>query len=506
MEPKFKKYHQAQDFLLPPSLNDMIDKNHPVRTVNKIIDEIDISPIVKSYNGGGATSYSPRMMLKLLVYAYMNNVYSSRRIESLVKENIHYMWLSAMQKPDHNTINRFRGKRLSNALKEVFSKVIIMFHEAGMLDIKEIFTDGTKIEANANKYSFVWGRSIQKCKEKILKQINELWEYATKISEAELADIRPQTYEEVSSESVSRTIEEINQAIGKQKIDKKVRSKLSRVNKAWPTQLRQYEASEQLLNGRNSYSKTDTDATFMRMKEDHMKNGQLKPGYNWQISTNNQIIVNYSIHQTAGDTSTFIDHIEGYRFLYGTYPQSITADAGYGSHENYHYSEDKNIAAFVKYNYFHKEQKRKWQHDISKSDNLYYNEDDNCFYCPIGQKMEQIGERTSTSTNGYKQTLSIYRAKNCNGCPLRSGCHKSSGNRTIEVNLEAKRLREKARDLLMSKEGLEKRRRRSIEPETVFGNIKHNKQFKRFLLRGKDKVEIEIGLLSLAHNLKKLVA
>jgi len=503
---KFKLYDQSQDFMLPPSLNDMIDKTHPVRTVNQIIDKIDIREIEKNYTGGGASSYSPRMMLKLLVYAYMNNVYSSRRIELLAKENIHYMWLSAMQKPDHNTINRFRTNRLAKGFKDVFSKVVLMFHKAGMLDIKEIYTDGTKLEANANKYSFVWGKSIQTRKEKIFDQINELWDYAAKVSEKELTDLRPHTYEEVSSERVIETIEEINQAIGKKKIDKKVRSKISRVKKAWPTQLRKYESSEKLLAGRNSYSTTDPGSTFMRMKDDHMQNGQLKPGYNWQISTNNQMIVNYSIHQTAGDTTTLIDHIEGYHNLYKMYPQALTADAGYGSHENYKYAEENDIQAFVKYNYFHKEQKRKWQQDISKSDNLYYNKEQDCFYCPIGQQMDKIGERTTTSANGYKQTLSIYRAKNCIGCPMRCSCHKSSGNRTIEVNLEAKRLREKARDLLMTAEGIAKRRRRSIEPETVFGNIKHNKQFKRFLLRGKEKVEIEVGLLSLAHNLSKFVA
>jgi len=503
---KFKLYDQSQDFMLPPSLNDMIDKTHPVRTVNQIIDKIDIREIEKNYTGGGASSYSPRMMLKLLVYAYMNNVYSSRRIELLAKENIHYMWLSAMQKPDHNTINRFRTNRLAKGFKDVFSKVVLMFHKAGMLDIKEIYTDGTKLEANANKYSFVWGKSIQTRKEKIFDQINELWDYAAKVSEKELTDLRPHTYEEVSSERVIETIEEINQAIGKKKIDKKVRSKISRVKKAWPTQLRKYESSEKLLAGRNSYSTTDPGSTFMRMKDDHMQNGQLKPGYNWQISTNNQMIVNYSIHQTAGDTTTLIDYIEGCHNLYKMYPQALTADAGYGSHENYKYAEENDIQAFVKYNYFHKEQKRNWQQDISKSDNLYYNKEQDCFYCPIGQKMEKIGERTTTSANGYKQTLSIYRAKNCIGCPMRCSCHKSSGNRTIEVNLEAKRLREKARDLLMTPEGIAKRRRRSIEPETVFGNIKHNKQFKRFLLRGKEKVDIEVGLLSLAHNLSKFVA
>lgn len=504
MRSKFKQYNQAQQFLLPPSLDEMISQNHPVRVLDKIINEIDISEIENNYSANGPSSYNPRMLLKVIVFAYMNNIYSSRRIENLVKENIYYMWLSGMQKPDHNTINRFRSKRLSSGLKEVFSKIVMLFNKSGFLDIKEIYTDGTKLEANANKYSFVWGKSIQRRREQIFQQINELWEYATEVGNAEMQDVRPQSYEAITSENISATISEINNSLIKKKIDKKVRAKLTRVKKSWPEQLRNYELSEQLLQGRNSYSKTDTDAIFMRMKDDHMKNGQLKAGYNWQISTNNQIIINYSIHQTAGDTSTLIEHLETYKTLYSSYPLTITADAGYGSHENYKYAEDKEIEAYIKYNYFHKEQNQKWRNDLSKSDNLYYNKEQDSYYCPMGQRMEKIDERESKSANGYIQTISKYRSKNCEGCPLRGACHKSEGNRTIEVNQEAKRLRNQAKERLISEEGLKKRRRRPIEPETVFGNIKHNKQFRQFLLRGKEKVEIEVGLLSIAHNMSKI--
>lgn len=506
MRPKFKYYNQSQAFLLPPSLDEMIKETHPVRTINKIIDEIDISDIENNYIGGGATSYSPRMLLKILVYAYMNNVYSSRRIENLVQENIHYMWLSGMQKPDHNTINRFRSKRLASGLKEVFTKVVMLFHNAGILDIKDLYTDGTKIEANANKYSFVWSKNIRTRKEKILQQVNELWKYALQVSAEEMRDVRPQSYEEINPESITETIEEINKVLVKKKIDKNVRAKLTKVKKTWPEQLRKCETYEKQMNGRNSCSKTDPDAVFMRMKEDRMQNGQLKAAYNWQISTNNQIVVNYSIHQTAGDTSTFVEHIEAYKRQYREYPDSITADAGYGSHENYKYAEDNNIEAYIKYNYFHKEQKSKWQKDISKSGNLYYNEEQDCYYCPMGQAMENTGEKEKITLNGYKQIVSRYRAKNCVGCQLRAACHEGADNRTIEINKEAKRLREQAKSRLMSPEGVKKRKRRPIEPETVFGNIKHNKQFRRFLLRGKEKVEIEVGLMALAHNLSKFVA
>lgn len=502
----FKLYNQNQDLLLPPSLEDMIDKSHPVRVLSKIVDAIDISSLEKSYIGGGTTSYSPRMLLKILIYAYMNNVYSSRRIELLLKENINYMWLTTMQKPDHNTINRFRSKRLESSIKEIFKQVVLMFHTSGILDIKEIYTDGTKIEANANKYSFVWGKNIIRRKEKILEQINELWDFACKVSIEELRDVRPQNYEAVNPGSVKETIEEINKGLSTIKIEPKIRAKLNRAKKHWVERLTRDLEYEKQMEGRNSCSKTDTDALFMRMKDDHMKNGQLKAGYNVQISTNNQMIINYSIHQTAADTTTLKEHIENYKELYSTTPETITADAGYGSHENYKYLEEQQTLGYVKYNNFHQEQKSKWQTDISKSDNLYYNETQDCYYCPMGQAMEKISETETKSKTGFAQIISKYRATNCNGCPLRGACHKSAGNRTIEVNKESKRLRQKAKELLISEEGLKKRSRRPIEPETVFGNIKHNKHYRRFLLRGKKKVEIEFGLLALAHNLSKKVA
>src|SRR5690606_20089913 len=120
--------------------------------------KIDIGPLVDTFKGGGTSSYHPAMLLKILVYAYLNNVYSSRRIEAAVKENIHFMWLAGMKRPDHNTINRFRGQRLKKHIKEVFTQVVLLLMEAGHVDLKAVYTDGTKLEANANKYTFVWGK------------------------------------------------------------------------------------------------------------------------------------------------------------------------------------------------------------------------------------------------------------------------------------------------------------------------------------------------------------
>jgi transposase len=167
----FKNYTPNQVMMLPPSLEELIDQNHPVRIVNQVVDRIDIDPLLKKFKGGGTSSYHPRMLLKVLIYGYLNNTYSSRRMESALKENIHFMWLAGMNKPDHNTINRFRSDRLKDVLKTVFGQVVELLVEAGHLDLKEIYTDGTKLEAQANRYTFVWGKAIKRSKSRMAEQL-----------------------------------------------------------------------------------------------------------------------------------------------------------------------------------------------------------------------------------------------------------------------------------------------------------------------------------------------
>jgi hypothetical protein len=227
------------------------------------------------------------MLLKVLVYSYINNTYSSRKIEAALKENIHYMWLSGMSTPDHNTINRFRSDRLKEVLRQVFTQVVVLLAEEGLLNIKELYTDGTKIEANANRYTFVWGKAIKTSKERIKNQLDELWQYAQKVAAAELPDTDPTGFDKIDAAKVEQTIEQINEALKGKPVSNQVKQKLTYAKKHWPANLKKYESQEKILNGRSSYSKTDHDASFMRMKEDHMLNGQLKPGYNFQISTNN---------------------------------------------------------------------------------------------------------------------------------------------------------------------------------------------------------------------------
>ncbi len=256
----------------------------------------------------------------------------------------------------------------------------------------------------------------------------------------------------------------------------------------------------------------------MRMKEDHMLNGQLKPAYNLQISTNNQYIADYSIHPNPTDTLTLPAHIRSHKSLYGQAPEVVVADAGYGSEQNLAYLESEEIEAYVKHSYFDKDQQQQAQHKEGRrgkkavdkkpftTDKLHYNKEQNCYICPMGQRMEKVWEGVMKTEGGYERIISKYRAKNCEGCPLRGACHKSKGARIIEVSHEGLRLKAAAVERLQSERGIALRKRRCHDVEPVFGNMKQNHGFRRFMLRGKEKVEIETGLHALAHNLRKKAA
>lgn len=503
----FKNYTPNQLMLLPPSLDEKIIETHPVRIVSGVIDKINISPLEKKYEGGGTSSYHPKMLLKVMVYSYLVNIYSSRKIEEALQQNIHFMWLSGMNEPDHNTINRFRGERLKDVLKPIFVQVVQLLAEAGLVSIKELYTDGTKIEANANRYTFVWGNAMKTNKEKMKQQLEALWNYAQSVAEEEMKDTEPLVFERIDAEKVKETIAKIDEALAGKEVSKKVKQKLSYAKKNWPDNLKRYEEQEKIMGDRNSYSKTDNDATFMRMKEDHMKNGQLKPGYNLQISTNDQVIVNYTIHSNPGDTTTLIEHLEEHQKQYKTTPESVTTDAGYGSEENYAFLEENKVEAFVKFGSFDKEQQKNYAKKKPFHQNqLHYNKEKDCYTCPMGQRMNKVRIEKSKSKNGFEKTLHVYQAQNCTNCPLHSLCHEAKAERIIRVNHQLQYYQEQARERLKTEEGIYHRKKRCCDVEPVFAQIKHNKNFKRFNLRGKQKVEIETGLLAFAHNLKKMAA
>jgi len=506
--PVFKPYYQDQIMAIPPSLDELVSKSHPVRIVNDVINRINIQGLLDAYKIKGSSSYHPQMLLKVLVFGYVSNIYSSRKLEMACRENVNFMWLSGMSFPDHNTINRFRGVRLKEALRSIFEEVVKLLADEGLLSIDDVYVDGTKIEANANKYTFVWKKSIHTNKEKMKKALIEIWEYAQSVAKSEDDLPEPPDLTDINKENVQATVDKLNDVLSNNKaVNKKVKTRLRYITKNYPSKIQLYEQQEVILDERNSYSKSDTEATFMRMKEDHMLNGQLKPAYNIQISTSNQYIVNYTLHANPTDTRTLSLHLDQHKKSYNNYPKEITADAGYGSEENYDYLEENQIKGYVKYSLFDKQQKGSNQTKAPFNvDKLFYNKDKDCYICPMGQTMSCLGTFKIKNASGFEQEVKKYQAVNCTNCPLNGACHKSAGNRIIQVNENLNRHKEIAYELLNSEEGILKRKKRCCDVEPVFGNIKQNHNFRRFMLRGKELVSIEWGLLAIAQNLRKKAA
>ncbi|MBE0337031.1 IS1182 family transposase, partial [Paenibacillus sp. 23TSA30-6] len=497
---------------LPMDLEEDIPPNHLVRVVNAAVNRLDDTIFDAAYPGGGRNSYHPKMLTKVIIYAYTQRIYSSRQIAKALRENIPFMWLAGRQRPDFRTLNRFRSQRMKDVLETVFTAVLQFLAEEEYVSLEHYFVDGTKIEANANRYTFVWGKAVTKHKAKLQENVHVLFASIEAAEHQEECEHQGKDLVELgeSLEMSSEKLEHMTQALESQLLDKPkdktLKKAVRKLRKDLLPRLLKYEQYKTLLGDRNSFSKTDPDATFMRMKEDHMRNGQLKPGYNVQVGTENQFILAYSVHQRPTDTRCLQPHMEKAQKLLGGFPQTVIADAGYGSEENYAYLEKEKIQAVVKYGSYHKEKSKAWKADIGKIENWTYNEAEDTWTCKAGQTLHFRRERKETLKSGYEIRKRHYRSNSCDGCLLKDRCTKAEGNREVVVSVERLRYQNQAREILRSEEGYTLAVRRMTEPESVFGQLKNNRGFRRFLLRGMEKVTLEVGWLSLAHNVLKQAA
>lgn len=507
--PVFKEYNMDERLLFPPSLDELIPENHIVRVVNSYIDEMDLSEIEKLYKGGGTSSYHYRMLLKVLVYAYTEKIYSCRKIAKSLRENINFMWIAAGNKPDFRTINRFRLKLKKN-IGDIFYSIIEMLYMQGYINLENYFVDGTKVEANANKYKVVWRKNVERNKKRLEEKVKELLKHIDEENEREDKEYGDKDLPEVErqisidKELLKKKAKEVSEKLKEEPADRKNKSILKKIEREYLPQMEKYEEQEKVLNGRNSYSKTDPDATFMRIKDEGMWNRQLKASYNVQIGTEHQFIIGYSIHQNPNDTLTFIPHMKQALKYLPKKPDNVVADAGYGSEENYNFVKKEKLGNYIKYNQFYIEKTIKFKKDIFRKENLIYNPERDEYLCPNGNILKFKETNTRTSENGYISQIRIYESKDCSNCPLKGRCYKGRDNRKIEVNETLNKFREEARKNLESEKGIKLRKLRNIEPETCFGDIKWNGGFHRFMLRSLEKVKIEWGLLSIAHNLRKV--
>lgn len=495
-------------FLLNP--NEDIAENDPVRVVDAVVEGLDLREFKKLYRERGRCPYHPKMMVKIILYAYMNNVYSCRNIERQVQRDIHYIWLAAQERPDFVTINRFRN-RVKKEINNIFTQVVLLLAERGFITLDVEYIDGTKIESKANKYTFVWRKTVEKNRAKLqdkirvlLQQIDEVI-VQDKAAEAERVEFTTDTLNTFIGELKDALASKPEPADKEQKKQHREKKKQLKELEKHRDKLNEYDSRLEQMGERNSMSKTDHDATFMRMKEDAMNNGQTKPGYNLQVSAENQFITDFALFPNPTDTLTLIPFFNSFLDRYGHLPSVAVADSGYGSEENYRFMDEAGMEAYVKYNRFHIEQRPRYKPNPFHHDNFHYNAQEDYYLCPMGQHMRRIGTAHSKTASGYRSENARYRAQNCKGCPLRCLCYKAKGDRrTIEVNHRLKEYKRKARELLTSEEGLKHRGRRCIEPEAVFGQMKFNMAYRRFRHFGKDKATMDFAFFAIAFNIKKM--
>ena len=516
----YKPYSQNEQWLLPPSLDELVPENHFVRIVSKTVDELRIEEVfAKNTKGGGASRYNPVMLLKVLIYCYMIGIYSSRMIAKQCRENVNVMWLTGFQQPDFRTINKFRSEKLKDSIEEIFISTVKLLNKKGYVSLEKYFVDGTKIESAANKYTFVWKRAVEKNEKKLdeklkvfLKDVEEITHKENEVyGDKDLAELGEDIT--VTSEEIKEAAAKINERLAEindlddensKDVKKKLKKAKRQIEKDYLPRKEKYEKANETFNGRNSYSKTDEDATFMRMKEDAMLNGQLKPGYNIQVGTENNFVIGYDVFPNPTDTRTFIPHLENVQNRLGCKFKTVIADAGYGSEENYDYLEEKEITGVVKYSTYEKETKRSFKKKVFNADNWKYDSEQKEYTCPCGNPVPYKMTRKRKNDSGYEQIVDVYQCENCEGCPFRELCTKSEYGRMIQRNENWISQKTKVKELLATDEYKALKKKRSTECETVFGQTKGNLKFRRFHLRGKEKVGTEWGLLMLGYDFKQL--
>ncbi len=503
---------------LPINFEVNIPADDSVRLLSNVLEELDYTELYGAYSRKEKISaVSPKNLFKILVYAYMNNLYSTRQIETACKRDINFMYLlEGANAPDHNTIARFRSTRLKGIVDGLFNQVVLLLKDYGELSCENLFVDGTKIEANANKYTFVWKKTIlknqAKLQEKMHKQLPILLEkYNFKMYLAE--DIKAKKLKKfINKLEKQRNNSGVEFASGKGKHKTDFQRDYELLCE-WYEKEKKYEYYLRRMKDRNSLSKTDETATFMHLKEDHMRNSQLKPAYNVQIAVDAEYIVATEIFNERNDVNTFVPFMKKIenqlRFKY-MYP---TADAGYESEENYTYFEDNGQKAYIKPANYEQTKTRKYKNDIGRAENMRYDETTDTYTCSLGRKIVKVEDKTRKTSSGYLLKKSLYQCESCIACPYKTQCIKNNARcktpleertKRFEISKTFAKQRAEMLERITTKQGILLRTNRSIQVEGAFGVLKEDMKFRRFLTRGTTNVRTEILLLCLGYNIQKL--
>ncbi|MEK5379206.1 IS1182 family transposase [Niallia sp. FSL W8-0635] len=519
----FKNYNMNQ-LILPLDLEIKLQENDIAFSIHHLVESIPSEAFDSFVRHTGCPAYHPRMMLKIILCSYTQSAFSGRKIEGLLNDSIRMMWLAQGNEPSYRTINRFRvHPDMQEIIRQCFVQFRCQLVQEKLIDQEAIFIDGTKVEANANKFTFVWKKAVEKYHENLVEKSNQL--YKELLENQIIPEIKRENEEQLSMEELTQIVENLEEVVDEytQKIDnsndvnerKQLRSERKSPKQMvkqiynWITRKQKYEKDFEIFGARNSYSKTDQEATFMRMKDDYMKNGQLKAGYNVQIATEGQFTLAYGVFPNPTDTKTLIPFLDRIEKKFFSLPKHIVADAGYGSEQNYDdILTNRKRTPLITYNHYLNEQKKKFKADPFKTSNWVYDEERDTFLCPNGKELTFQYHSTRKDKSGFKRQFKIYECEDCTGCPLRSFCTKAKEgtNRKLMVNKKWEQQKEYIKTKLLEEETAKIYRQRKIDVEPVFGFLKANLGFTRFSVRGKSNVENEIGLALMAVNIRKYAA
>ncbi len=477
----------------------MIPANDSVRLLDKIVEEMDLSALMRAYDSHGRPPATPpRTMLKVVLYAAMEHNYSSRKIKSSCERDMNYIWLlDGAPAPSHFEIARFRSQRLSKCGEEIFAQLVTMLHEVGEIKYEHLFVDGTKIEANANKYSFVWKKSTNKYEARLDEKAAKL--------QSELCSrygVMANGLDELLAALEAKADFPFVHGRGTRKSE--LQRDIEHL-RALAERKQKYTGYNETFRGRNSFSKTDSDATFMHMKEDHMRNAQLKPGYNVQFGVEGEYITGVLVSSERSDQLTLIPLMEKMQG-YGADYTDVTADAGYESEENYSWFETGEKTCYIKPQNYERSKTKKYKSNMALRENMAYDAEKDEYTCRAGQKLRARYVGIRKNKNGYESEITYYECDDCTGCPYKKTCTRARGNRQIHVSKKFIEQRAASLERITSEQGVLLRMNRSIQSEGAFGVIKQDYGFRQFLLRGQKKVTTEILLLAMAYDVNKLHA
>lgn len=476
----------------------IIPADDSVRLLGEIIEEMDITPLMRAYKRTGRRpATNPVTMLKILVYAIMQGIFSSRAIALACHRDINFIWLlNGGNAPNHSEIARFRSKRLPECGEELFYQLVKRLFRYGEIKYEHLFVDGTKIEANANKYSFVWKKSTTKYETRLYEKMAKLTpELCSKYG------ILADTPEELLNTLEGRVTTPFVYGRGKRKSELQRDIELLR---GFLGRKKKYVGYQETFKGRNSFSKTDPDATFMHMKDDHMRNAQLKPGYNIQLGVEGEYITGVLVSSERSDQLALIPLLENMEVHQGQSYKDATMDAGYESEENYTYFEDKTTECYIKPQNYERSKTKKYKSNMALRENMAYDLELDEYTCQAGKKLRAVYVGKRKSKSGFESEITYYECEGCEGCPHKKKCTRSKDNRTLQVSKKFIEQRKQSLERITSEKGILLRMNRSIQAEGAFGVIKQDYGFRQFLLRGSKKVFTEILLVAMGYNINKL--